>query len=162
TTFRVPMYPAFLATVTFGQKAFLPIGLAQALIGAGTVWCAALLAREMFGSAAAIIAAAITALYPYYVVHDTALQATSLYTFLTALAVLLLLRARRSGSGVMAGCAGLTLGAAVLTRANQALFALLAPLWLAVPRGQCHMTPWRRRLWTTLVCGGVLALTVSP
>jgi 4-amino-4-deoxy-L-arabinose transferase-like glycosyltransferase len=161
TAFRVPLYPAFLAAVTFGQKVFLPIVLAQALIGAGTVWCAALLAREMFGGAAAIIAAAITALYPYYVVHDTALQETSLYTFLTALAVLLLLRVRRSGSGAMAGCAGLTLGAAVLTRANFAPFALFAPLWLAVP-GQCRKAPWRQRWWAALVCVGVLALTVSP
>ena len=161
TAFRVPLYPAFLAAVTFGQKAFLPIALAQALIGAGTVWCTALLAREMFGSAAAIIAATITALYPYYVVHDTALQETSLYTFLTALAVLLLLRARRSGSGVTGGCAGLTLGAAVLTRANLAPFAVLAPLWLTIP-GQCRMVPWRQRWWAALVCAGVLALTVSP
>jgi 4-amino-4-deoxy-L-arabinose transferase-like glycosyltransferase len=161
TAFRVPLYPAFLAIVTFGQKVFLPIVLAQALIGAGTVWCAVLLAREMFGSAAAIIAATITAIYPYYVVHDTALQETSLYTFLTVLAVLLLLRARRSGSGAMAGGAGLTLGAAVLTRANLAPFALLAPLWLAVP-GQCRMTPWRQRWWAALVCASVLALTVSP
>jgi 4-amino-4-deoxy-L-arabinose transferase-like glycosyltransferase len=134
------LYPAFLAAVTSGQKAFLPIVLAQALIGVATVWCAALLAREMFGSTAATIAATITALYPYYVVHDTALQETSLYTFLMALAVLLLLRARLNGSGMIAGCASLTLGAAVLTRANLAPFALLAPLWLVVP-AQCPVTP---------------------
>ena len=98
--------------MTFGHKVFLPIVLSQSLIGAGTVLCAGLLARELFGSAAAIIAATITAFYPYYVVHDTALQETSLYTFLTILAVFLLLRARRSGSAIMAGCAGLTLGIA--------------------------------------------------
>jgi 4-amino-4-deoxy-L-arabinose transferase-like glycosyltransferase len=161
TAFRVPMYPAFLAAVTFGHKAFLPIVLAQALIGAGTVWCAALLARELFGNAAGIIAATITALYPYYVVHDTALQETSLYTFFAALAIVLLLRARRSASGVMGGCAGLTLGAAVLTRANLVPFALLAPLWLAVP-GQCRMVPRRQTWWAAVVCAGVLALTVSP
>jgi hypothetical protein len=101
TAFRVPLYPAFLAAVTFGQKVFLPIVLAQALIGTGMVWCAALLAREMFGNVAAIIAATITAVYPYYVVHDTALQETSLYSFLMILAVLLLLRTRWSGSSVM-------------------------------------------------------------
>jgi 4-amino-4-deoxy-L-arabinose transferase-like glycosyltransferase len=161
TAFRVPLYPAFLAAVTFGQKTFLPIVLAQALVGAGTIWCAALLAREMFGSVAAIIAATITAFYPYYVMHDTALQETSLYTFLAALAVLLLLRARRSESSVMGGCAGLALGAAVLTRANLAPFALLAPLWLAVP-GPCRVAPRRQRWWSALVCAGVLALTVSP
>jgi hypothetical protein len=89
--FRVPLYPMFLATVTFGHQTFLPVLVAQSLIGAGTVWCAAMLAREMFGNTAAIIAAILTAIYPYYVVHDTALQETSLYTFLLTLAVLLLL-----------------------------------------------------------------------
>jgi 4-amino-4-deoxy-L-arabinose transferase-like glycosyltransferase len=161
TAFRVPLYPAFLAAVTFGQKTFLSIVLAQALVGAGTVWCSALLAREMFGSAAAIIAATITALYPYYVVHDTALQETSLYTFLAVLAALLLLRARRRGSGVTGGYAGLTLGAAVLTRANLAPFALFAPLWLTIP-GRCRMAPSRQRWRVALICAGVLALTVSP
>jgi 4-amino-4-deoxy-L-arabinose transferase-like glycosyltransferase len=159
--FRVPMYPVFLAVVTLGHQAFLPIVLSQSLIGAGTVLCAALLAREMFGNAAAVTAATITAFYPYYVVHDTALQETSLYTFLTALAVFLLLRARRSGSGRMAGCAGLALGAAVLTRANLAPFALVAPLWLVIP-GQYRIAPQRQRLWAALICAGVLALTVSP
>ena len=38
----------YLAAVTFGHKVFLPVVLAQSLIGAGTVWCAALLAKEMF------------------------------------------------------------------------------------------------------------------
>jgi 4-amino-4-deoxy-L-arabinose transferase-like glycosyltransferase len=161
TSFRVPIYPVFLAIVTLGHEVFLPIVLSQALIGAGTVLCAALLARELFGTVAAIIAATITAFYPYYVVHDTALQETGLYTFLTILAVFLLLRARRSGSGIMAGCAGLTLGIAVLTRANLAPFALLAPLWLAVP-AQSRTTPRRRGILAALICLAVLALTVSP
>jgi len=34
---RVPLYPAFLAVITFGHKAFLPILFAQSLIGAATV-----------------------------------------------------------------------------------------------------------------------------
>jgi 4-amino-4-deoxy-L-arabinose transferase-like glycosyltransferase len=118
TANRVPLYPAFLATMTLGHKVFLPVVLSQSLIGAATVLCAALLAGEMFGGAAAVIAAAIAAVYPYSVVHDTALQETSMFTLLTAIAVLLLLRVRRSGSSVTAAWAGLTLGAAVLTRAS--------------------------------------------
>jgi 4-amino-4-deoxy-L-arabinose transferase-like glycosyltransferase len=160
TAFRVPLYPAFLAAVTFGHEIFLSVVLAQALIGAGTVWCAALLAREMFGGAAAITAAVLTAMYPYYVVHDTALQETSLFTFLTALAVLLLLHARRSGSGVQAMCAGLTLGAGVLVRANLAPFAMIAPLWLALPG--CRAAPWQRGIRAAFLCAGVAVLTVSP
>jgi 4-amino-4-deoxy-L-arabinose transferase-like glycosyltransferase len=161
TAFRVPLYPMFLAAVTFGHQAFLPVLLAQSLIGAGTVLCAALIARDLFGITAAIIAAALTAIYPYYVVHDTALQETSLYTFLTSFAVLLLLRVRRSGSVVTATGAGLALGAAVLTRANLAPFALCAPLWLALAGGS-NAAPWRRRLWVAFLCAGVVALCVSP
>jgi 4-amino-4-deoxy-L-arabinose transferase-like glycosyltransferase len=159
--FRVPLYPMFLAAVTLGHHAFLPVLLAQSLIGAGTVLCAALIARELFGNTAAIIAAVLVAIYPYYVVHDTALQETSLYTFLIALAVLLLLRVRRSGSVLTAAGAGLALGAAVLTRANLAPFALLAPLWLALTGG-LHAVPWRRRLRVAVICAGVGMLTVAP
>ena len=108
----------------------------------------------LFGNTAAIIAAVLVAIYPYYVVHDTALQETSLYTFLAALAVLLLLYVRRSGSVLTATGAGLALGAAVLTRANLAPFALLAPLWLALAGGS-HAVPWRRRLRVAAVCAGV-------
>jgi hypothetical protein len=161
TAFRVPLYPMFLAAVTFGHQAFLPVLLAQSLIGAGTVLCGALIARELFGNSAAIIAAILAAIYPYYVVHDTALQETGLYTFLMALAVLLLLRVRRSGSLVTVTGAGLALAAAVLTRANLALFALLAPLWLALAGGS-HAVCSRRRLLVTVVCAGVGMLTVAP
>jgi 4-amino-4-deoxy-L-arabinose transferase-like glycosyltransferase len=159
TAFRVPLYPMFLAAVTFGHQVFLPVLLAQSIIGAGTVLCAALIARELFGNTAAIIAAVLAAIYPYYVVHDTALQETSLYTFLTALAVVLLLRVRRSGSVLTAAGAGLALGAAVLTRANLAPVALLAPLWLALAG---HAVPWRRGLGVAVVCAGVGMLTVAP
>jgi 4-amino-4-deoxy-L-arabinose transferase-like glycosyltransferase len=161
TAVRVPLYPAFLAAVTLGHKVFLSVLLAQSLIGAGTVWCTALIAREIFGPAAVLPAAAITAIYPYYVVHDTALQETSLFTFLTALGVLLLLRARRSGSALAATAAGLTLGAAVLTRASLAPFAAFAPLWLALPR-RSHGGLCRQGLRSALLCAGVLALTLSP
>jgi hypothetical protein len=78
-----------------------------------------------------------------------------------ALTVLLLLRVRRSGSVVTAMGAGLAVGAAVLTRANLAPFALFVPLWLAFFGGP-NSAPWRRRLWMAIICATVFALTVSP
>jgi 4-amino-4-deoxy-L-arabinose transferase-like glycosyltransferase len=161
TAFRVPLYPMFLAAVTFGHQAFIPVLVAQSLIGAGTVLCAALIAKELFGNAAAIISATLTAIYPYYVMHDTALQESSLHTFLTALAVLLLLYVRRSGSVFTAAAAGLSLGAAVLTRANLAPFALIAPLWLGLAGGS-QALPWRGRIRVAIVCASVGMLTVAP
>lgn len=151
TAFRVPAYPAFLAAVTLGHRAFLPIVLSQAAIGAGTVLGSALLARELFGPKAAALAAGLTAIYPYYVVHDTAMQETSLFTLLTLLSVLLLLRAWRTGSKMVAVLAGLALGADVLTRATIAPFVLFAPLWLL-----------GKRRAAGVVCAGVLTLTVAP
>jgi len=161
TAFRVPLYPIFLAVVTFGHHSFLPVLLAQSLIGAGTVLCAALIARQLFGDTAAIIAGTLTSIYPYYVVHDTALQENCLYTFLLALAVLQLIRVRRSGSVLTAMGGGLALGAAVLTRANLAPFALLAPAWLALCGGSDSVL-WWRRVQVAVICAGVAMLTVAP
>jgi len=163
TAFRVPLYPIFLAALTMGHRAFWPIVIAQSILGAATAFCAALLARQMFppqmdhGPArthAATLAAAITAVYPYYVVHDTAMQETALFALLTLMAVLLAHRVVRTGAFMPAALCGLALGLDVLTRAPIALFALLVPAWLI----------WRdrRRLAPALLCALLLALTVFP
>ncbi len=120
TAFRMPIYPMLLAGLTLGHEAFLPVVIAQSLIGAGTTFSAALLARQMFGgqlsAKAAILASGITAVYPYYVIHDTALQDTSLYTLLTLLAVIALQRVPRTGGLSIAALGGGILGLDVLTR----------------------------------------------
>jgi 4-amino-4-deoxy-L-arabinose transferase-like glycosyltransferase len=130
--FRVPVYPAFLALVTWGAKVWIPLVLAQAAVGACTVLCAAAIARELFGPLEALIAAALTAVYPYYVIHDTAIQETGLFTFLTAWSILLLIRTRRSGTGRLAIQAGLLMGVDVLTRPTIVPFLVVPALWLAI------------------------------
>jgi len=105
TAFQVSIYPMFLAAVSFGRKAFLPIVLAQSLIGAATDLCGALLTTDWFGAQPGIVAAALAAAYPYYFVHDTALQETGLFAFLTLLSLLLLIRARWSKSPGLASLA---------------------------------------------------------
>ena len=81
--------------------------------------------------------------------------------WLTALAVLLLLYVRRSGSVFTAAAAGLSLGAAVLTRANLAPFALIAPLWLGLAGGSQSL-PWQGRIRVAILCAGVGMLIVAP
>jgi len=161
TAFRVPLYPIFLVAVTWGHKLFLPVVFFQSLIGAGTALMAALVAQDIFGDTAALIAAVLTAFYPYYVVHDTALQETSLYTFLAITAVLLLLHTGRTQMWPKAMLAGCTLGAAVLTRANLAPFAIVAPLWLAFPERSRTFSLWRGTR-NAIVCLSMMALTISP
>jgi hypothetical protein len=156
TAFRVPLYPIFLAALTMGHQAFWPILIAQSTIGAGTAFCAALLARQMFhgpwAAHAATLAAAITAVYPYYVIHDTALEETSLFTLLTLVAVILLQQTVRTFKLTLGACAGLLLGLDVLTRATIAPFALLIPFWLL----------WQKRTRAGLVCAFLLLLTITP
>ena len=148
---RMPLYPAFLALTQLASKNYLSIVVPQALMGAGTTLCTFLIGRELFGSIVGLLASLIAALYPYYVVHDTALQETGMFTFLTALSVFLLLRAGRSASFPKWVAAGLALGAAVLTRQTLAPFAIGALLWLA----------WRRKVRQSLAAGLPFALLVG-
>jgi len=156
TGFRVPLYPIFLAALTMGHRAFWPVLIAQSAIGAGTVFCAAVLARQTFhgpwAAHAATLAAAITAVYPYYVIHDTALEETSLFTLLALVSVILLQQTVRTSKLTLSACAGLLLGLDVLTRATIAPFALLIPFWLA----------WQKRTRAGMVCAFLLFLTIAP
>lgn len=118
--------------------------------------CAALLARQMFrgasGARAATLAATITSVYPYYVIQDTALQETSLFTLFTIVVALFLRQTASTGKPISGAWAGLFLGFDVLTRATIAPIALLAPIWLL----------WRHRALAGLACALVLAATVFP
>ena len=156
----MPLYPLFLAGLTGGEPRYAAVLVAQALASVGTVVLAGLLAREWFGPRAGLIAAAICAIYPYYVLHDVTLQETGLFTFLSALATWLALIARRRGSLALAALAGLTLGAAILTRATLAPFALFAIAWLALPTSGWR--PSRRAIAMSLTCLSATVLTLSP
>jgi len=129
---RPPVYPYFLALSFILGGSYLLVVIPQALFGTVTVACAYLIGKELFSERAGLIAALFTAFYPYYVVHDTALQETSMVTALGALSVYLLLRARRSPAAVPSLLTGVTLVATVLTRTTMLPFALGALAWLAV------------------------------
>jgi hypothetical protein len=147
-----PLYPAFLAvTALAGNRNYLTIVVPQAILGAGTVLCGYLIGRELFNAPTGLVAGLIIAIYPYYVMHDTALQETGMVTFWMALSVFLLLRARRSKASSTWLLAGLSLGALVLTRASLAPSAVLALGWAL-------LVNWRKAL-LTFAAAGVL---VSP
>ncbi len=130
--FWPPLYPLFLAATALGGKHYLLIVIPEALMGAGTALCAFLIGRNLFNTFVGILACAITAVYPYYVMHDTALQETGMVTFWTALAVYLLLRASKLNRNGDWFLAGLALGLIALTRASVAPTAGVALIWTAV------------------------------
>lgn len=137
-----PFYPLFLAATALVEKNYLLIVVPQALMGAGTALCAFLIGRHIFNSATGILACAVTAFYPYYVMHDTALQETGMATFGTALSIWLVLRADGSDRKRNWFLAGLALGATALVRASAvpAIGAVL--IWIAVWGGQENI--WKR------------------
>ncbi len=151
---RPPLYLSFLALTTFAGKNYLLIVVPQAAMGAGTALLAFLIGKHIFTPGAGLIACTITAFYPYYVIHDTALQDTAMVTFALALAVWLLLRAAALGRGGDWFIAGLALGALVLVRAGMAPTIAAVLLWAFI---------WgTKRLRNGLFLAAGVALTLSP
>ena len=127
-----PIYPLLLTLSVLSKNNYLLIVVPQALIGAGTALCAFMIGRHIFNISVGILACIITAFYPYYVMHDTALQETGLVTFCTALAILLLLRASKLNRNIDWFLAGAALGTIPLIRASMAPAVGVGLVWCAV------------------------------
>jgi len=149
----------FLIPSVLAGKSFLLVVVPQALLGAATAWCAFLIGREMFNGRVGLLACAITAFYPYYVMHDTALQDTAMVTFVVALAVWLLLRASRLDRWFDWFAAGIALGAIPLVRASTAPAVAVGVIWCVV-WGASGV--WPARLGRGLILVGAVVLTVAP
>jgi 4-amino-4-deoxy-L-arabinose transferase-like glycosyltransferase len=156
---RPPLYPLFLTPSVLAGKSFLLVVVPEALLGCGTAWCAFLIGREMFNRRVGLLACAITAFYPYYVMHDTALQDTAMVTFVVALAVWLLLRAARFDRWFDWFVAGIALGAIPLVRASIAPAVAMGVIWCVVWGAS---GAWPARLGKGLIVLGAVVLTVGP
>ncbi len=159
TAFRVPLYPMFIAALTGGARNAWVLITAQALISSGTAVIAGLIARRMGGSLAGLLAAVIYAAWPYEAWHDVSLQESGLFAFLAALATLLLLAQRQSRSVWLALLAGAVLGAALLTRATLAPYAVLALICLLLPDRNHALG---RRMISAALTLAALATVLSP
>ena len=132
---RVPGYPLFLSPFVATGHLYPGAVLAQAALGAAGVWLAWSVAVALFDRPTALIAAALTAVNPYAVVHDTALQDTVLVNGLVLLAVLLLHRLRGRQTTVLALSTGLVLALVVLTSARLAVAVAGCLLWTLAAAG---------------------------
>jgi 4-amino-4-deoxy-L-arabinose transferase-like glycosyltransferase len=142
-----PGYPYFLALVDVidGHEvrrgaAIHPARISQAVLGTITVALIGLVALELFGPVAGLIALAIAAVYPVMIGLAGTLVAENLLTALIVAAVYATLRARRARPGArtvawVAG-AGVLTGLATLTHENGLLILLplIAAVWTRRPR----------------------------
>jgi 4-amino-4-deoxy-L-arabinose transferase-like glycosyltransferase len=157
---RPPLYPLILAGeyLVAGRSDLLPV-LVQAAMGTTTVLLVYLIGRRLFSEPAGLAAAALAAVYPYYVAHDPAQQDTALFTLLTAAGAHALIRLPPAFAWRDAAWAGLVLGLGILGREPAAPFAALGIGWLAV----LAPTPSRRSAWRAAgVATLTAALVVSP
>jgi 4-amino-4-deoxy-L-arabinose transferase-like glycosyltransferase len=147
SAYFAPGYPYFLALVDLidghavrRDGAIHPARIAQAVLGTITVALTGLVALELFGVAAGLIALVLAAVYPVGIEVSTVLAAENLLTPLVLGAVYAGLRTRRAGKPVTAYAwvagAGLLSGLATLTHENAALILLplLAAVWRVGPR----------------------------
>ncbi len=137
SVFRPPLAPTFLAAVyVLVGPQLLAARLAQAVLSAATIPLTYALARAFAPRRGALLAAALVALSPALAAHASLFQTETLFSVLTAAAVLALLRgyaAARSGRGLAwtwAALCGALLGLANLARPTLlALPLLLPPAW---------------------------------
>jgi 4-amino-4-deoxy-L-arabinose transferase-like glycosyltransferase len=162
TAYFPPAFPYFLAAVDLisghrvpGGPAIEPARIAQAVLGTGTVALVGLVAFEIFGAAVALVALAITAVYPALVELSATIYAENLLIPLILAAIWAALRARRSDTPYRwVAAAGVLTGLATLTHQNGVVvvFALLPAIWsirrgplLLVALAVVTIAPWTIR-----------------
>lgn len=158
--FWTPGYPAFLALATWGTRAFVALAVAQALVGAGTCFFTMKIAERWFADRrAGRLAGWICAVYPYFVVHDTALQETGLFTFLVAMGTYCLIAPSPRLPVSLSPCLpGLIFSIAALVRPTILPFVALALVWMVLKRDE----PLKKRLTGAAAFGLAFGLTILP
>lgn len=145
TAYYPPGYPWFLGIVAwlsspFTDQVWLVAGLVQAVLGAASAVLAGLVARRLAGRRAALVAAALFAIYPNLIFHTGVLLGETLYNFLflAFLAVVLAKPWTVAFSTRRALASGVLLGLAVMVRPiSLAVIPVLALAWL-----------WARKDWS--------------
>ena len=138
---RAPGYPLFLAALDAGRP--IPsstpaiVKIAQAFIGAATVWLIGVIALAAGGPRAGVTAAALAAVYPSLVWIPSYALSETLYALAALLTAYVLQRATDAApsDGVRrALLAGALAGLAALIRPAMLLFVPLAFAWLLIRR----------------------------
>jgi 4-amino-4-deoxy-L-arabinose transferase-like glycosyltransferase len=157
--FRAPGLPLFLLVVSgCDPEAVAPMKAALATAGVGSVLAVLALARRLRGERAALIAGLGAAVWPPLLLQDSDVSSEALFTPLLSGALVLTL-AGLAGSSVLAmAAAGLTIGAAALTRPT----ALAVIPFLCVAVMLRRDVDRARRVLLAASLGLAATLTIAP
>jgi 4-amino-4-deoxy-L-arabinose transferase-like glycosyltransferase len=165
---RAPGYPVFLALLDAGrphpEATPARVKVAQAIVGAATVWLIGLIALKAAGPVAGVVAAAIAAVYPPLVFIPAYAFSETLYCAVALATVIVVQRAAdvrpetrgdrvgRVGRAerTLAIAGGALAGMAALIRPTMLVFLPLAGAWF-LWRGRRGAAVW-------LIAGAVLAI----
>jgi 4-amino-4-deoxy-L-arabinose transferase-like glycosyltransferase len=157
TAHKPPLYPLLLALVAlFGATGHIPFQVISALVGTATVVVCALLANRVAGPRAAVVAAALGAVYPVFLVADASLRAESLYGLCIALALLAAYRAWEAPTVWRLAQLGVIVGLATLVRSEGLLLLVLLALPIVWIRGR----PGRG--WRLVLVAAACLVTLAP
>lgn len=160
TILRTPGYPLFLAFFfKFFGRNYMIVKYVQAVLDILTCWFVYQLSRLVSNNQKmARLAFVIAALLPFTAVWVTDISSETLATFLSTLAVLLVLRAADSPGWRATAGAGIVTGLAILVRPGFALLplVLLTAYWLRPGLN------WPQALKKSFYFGLLVILTLTP
>lgn len=157
--YQAPLYPYVLGVLRALGGGLWAARIFQAVLGAAACAFVFLAARRFFDRRAALIAAAVLALYAPAIFYDGIIQKTTLGLFLTTLWLwLMALQVDAPTRGRWIG-AGVVLGLLCLTRENALILAPATLLWVLVHSRQRR---WRDRLIAGVLFIGGLAIALLP
>ena len=136
TSFRAPLYPAFLAWIYYltgaGAGRFFAARLAQAGLGALLVPLTYHVSRRLFpnNKPASVIAAWVVACYPLLIIYPIGLATENLFFLLVLASFFFLLKTAGEPTTKNIFLCGIFLALAALTRSVILPFAGLAVLWV--------------------------------
>jgi len=136
TSFRPPLYPAFLALIYLfagvGPQRFFVARMVQVVLGTALVPLTYAIAKRIFPEKPRIAewAAVIIAFYPMLVIYPLSLATENLFFLLVAASILVLLVASEKRKWQWFALGGGLLGMMALTRSVSLAFAGLAVLWV--------------------------------
>lgn len=161
-TERSPLYPIFLAGVyLISGASSLHARLALSVVGSITCVLIAVIARDLLGRRAGLLAGLIAATYPQLFIFDAWMYSESFAICLFTACCLIVMRIVRRPIGWRWLLAGVALGLAALARPNGIYGWIAVVIWAVVAIRTRMITPRRAALGIALFSLGC-ALVLAP
>ncbi len=133
TAFRAPGYPAFMALgVLAGIKSVVGFKVLNVLLGTLMIWLVFVLGKTLVDVKTGLIAAVLSAIYPYYLYMPSVVLATTLFTTMLLTATLLAHISVKDERLIVWLICGVSFGILTLIRPSGAVILAAVIIWMAL------------------------------